>query len=162
MSLKKTAEDLLKVAEAIEQQAADVTTFVCDKCNHTSTLASINAARKTAASDVGENVTVSDISVNDKITCPVPSCEGIMAYTETEASAGFYYDPDQTVEAKGKGKKDTGMPENLEPAGGAKGESKEVQDAENAAGTEKHPNEPGAKPVQASMDYDAIDRYIKG
>jgi len=154
MSLKQAADELLKVAEAIEQKAAEVSTFVCDKCNHTSTLSNINAARKKMASEVGENVTVSDITVNDKIHCPVPSCEGVMAYNETEASAGFYYDPDK-VAAKDP---DASHDESKETPAAEKAESPATQKKEKEEGTEQH-----EQPKQAStIDYDAIDRYVKG
>ena len=148
MSLKQAAEELLKVADEIEQKAAEVTTFVCDKCNHTSTLANINASRKKVASEVGENVTVTDITVNDKITCPAPGCEGVMAYNETEASAGFYYDPDKAVEAKDP---DAPHSEKKETPAEEKDESLKTQEKERAEGAHT-----------ASVDYDAIDRYIKG
>jgi hypothetical protein len=148
MSLKKAAEELLKVADAIEKQAAEVTTFVCDKCNHTASLASINASRKKIASEVGENVIVTDITVNDKITCPAPYCEGVMAYQETEASAGFYYDPDKAVEAK-----DPDAPHD---------EKKETPEQEAAESLETQKKERAEGKHTASVDYDAIDRYMKG
>ena len=147
MSLKQAAEELLKVADEIEQKAAECTQFTCGVCNHTTTLAKINAARKHTASEVGENVTVSDITVNDKVTCP--ACEGVLAYKETEASAGYYYDPDKAVEAK----KDPDAPhsEKTETPEQEAAESLETQKKERAEG--KH---------TASVDYDAIDRYKKG
>jgi hypothetical protein len=145
MSLLKQADELLAIANEIEKQAAEVTSFVCDKCNHTTTLAKINAARKTVASEVGENVTVSEISVSDKVTCP--ACEGVLAYQETEASAGYYYDPDKV--AKHDESKET-------PADEA-AESAEMQKKEKEEGTEQH-----EQPKEASVDYDAIDRYKKG
>ena len=157
MSLKQAAEELLKVADSIEAQAAEVTTFVCDKCNHTSTLAHINDVRKKAASEVGENVTVSDISVNDTIQCPVPECTGVMAYKETEESAGYYYDPDKVANQN--------VPphsEEKETPAEEKAESPETQKKEKEEGTEKH-EQPKEQPKEAaSIDYDAIDRYIKG
>jgi DNA-binding protein len=147
MSLQKQAEELMAIANAIEKQAAEVTEFVCDKCNHTTTLAKINIARQTIASEVGENVTVSDIGVDDKVTCPAPGCEGVLAYQETEASAGYYYDPDKV--AKHDESKEI-------PAEEAK-ETPEMQKKEKEEGTEKH-----EQPKEASVDYDAIDRYKKG
>jgi hypothetical protein len=141
MSLKKTAEDLLKLADQIEQEASEVTKFVCDTCNHTATLATINASRKTAAEGI-EDVTVSDISVNDKISCP--ACEGVMAYSETEESQAYYFDPDK-VEAKAKPHSEKTETPEQEAA-----ESVETQTQERAQG--KH----------ASIDYDALDRYMKG
>lgn len=146
MSLKKTAEDLLKLADQIEQEASEVTKFVCDTCNHTATLATINASRKTAAEGI-EDVTVSDISVNDKISCP--ACEGVMAYSETEESTAYYFDPDAKVEAKAA--PDAPHSEDDETAAQEAAESVETQKKERAQG-EKH----------ASIDYDALDRYMKG
>ena len=145
MSLKKQAEALINVANELEKQAAEVTNFVCSACNHTTTLSKINAARKTAATDVGENCVVSDISVNDKVTCPVPSCEGVLAYQENEASGPYYYDTEK--EAKEPSAKEIAEEEKETPAEQAKEESGEKLHAE---------------PHTASVDYDAIDRYING
>jgi hypothetical protein len=145
MSLKKTAEDLLKIADQIETEASEVTQFVCDKCNHTATLATINASRKTAAEGI-EDVTVSEITVNDKISCP--ACEGVMAYSETDESKAYYFDPDAKVEAKAD--PDAPHSEKTETPEQEKAESLETQERERAKG--KH----------ASIDYDALDRYMKG
>ena len=90
MSLKKTAEDLLRIADEIEKEAAEVTQFVCDKCNHTANLATINGTREEVAKEAGENVTVSEVTINDKISCP--ACDGVMAYKATEESSGYYFD----------------------------------------------------------------------
>ena len=145
MSLKKQADELLKVAAEIEEQAAGVTNFVCDKCNHTTTLSKINAARRTAAEDIGENVVVSDITVNDSVSCPVPSCEGVMAYQETEASAGYYYDPDKVA---------------------AKPSAEEIAEEEKETPEEQAREEKGEKlheePHTASINYDKLDRYMRG
>jgi hypothetical protein len=88
--LKEAAESLLKVADAIEKDAAEVSEFVCDKCNHTATLATINEKRHEAASQSGVEVKVADITVNDKINCP--ACDGAMAFRANEASAPYYID----------------------------------------------------------------------
>jgi len=144
MSLKKQADDLLAVAAEIEKQAAEVTTFVCPSCNHTTTLAKINAARKAVASEIGENVVVSDIAVSDKVACPAPGCEGVLAYQETEASQPYYYDTEK--EAKKHSEK-------TETAEQEAAESLQTQQEERAEG--KHAS---SEPV----DYDAIDRYLKG
>lgn len=98
MSLKQAAEELLKIADDIEKEAEGVTYFVCDKCNHTATLASINQKRKEAAENAKESVTVNDIAVNDTVHCP--ACEGIMAYRATEASEAYYFDPEKKAEEK--------------------------------------------------------------
>jgi len=95
MSMKKAAEELLKIADDIEKEAGDVTAFVCDKCNHTASLSSINEKRRVAAENV-ENVVVADITVNDKIECP--ACDGVMAYSETEESKAYYFEPKEASE----------------------------------------------------------------
>lgn len=141
MSLKKQAEDLLILSSEIEKQAAEVTSFVCDKCKHTTTLAKINTARKQAANEVSENVVVSDITVNDKVTCPAPDCQGVLSYQETEDSKAYYYDPDKVAT------------DDAPQGDDDKSEEKAPQDDE-----EKDPQ--GEK--KASINYDAIDRYIKG
>jgi len=140
--MKEAAEELLKVADAIDKEAAEVTQFVCDKCNHTATLATINARRQEAAKTAGENVTVSDITVNDKIHCP--ACDGVMVYAETEESAGYYFDPDQKAAAKVS-------PEEIKEE---KKETPEEQALEEKG--EKLHKEP-----HASIDYDALERYSK-
>jgi hypothetical protein len=112
MSIKETAEELLKVAEAIEKEAAEATEFVCNKCKHIANLATINSKRKLAAEAAGPNVTVSDIGVNDTIKCP--ACDGVMAYTPTEASEAFYYDEktaEEKEKEKGKKEKEEGAEE---------------------------------------------------
>jgi hypothetical protein len=139
MSMKQAAEDLLKVADAIDKEAADVTQFVCDKCNHTATLAVVNARRKEAADAAGSNIAVSPITVNDKIQCP--ACEGVMAYQETEDSAPYYFDPDKEAVSKKEIDEE-------------KGETPEEQ-AEEEGGKKLH------KEPHASLDYDSLERYAK-
>jgi len=138
MSMKQAAEELLKVADAIDKEAAEVTKFVCNKCNHTATLGSINARRKEAAEASGAKVTVADITVNDKLQCP--ACDGQMTYAETEESAGFYFDPEKTADHK--------EPES--PEDEAK-EPPEEEKEEEEKGLEK----------EASIDYDSLQRYSK-
>jgi len=88
MSLKQAAEELLKIADQIEKDAAEVTEFVCDKCKHTASLASINQKRLEASKEAGDNVAVAEVTVDDKLHCP--ACEGIMSYNATEASEPYY------------------------------------------------------------------------
>ena len=138
MSVKQATEELLKIAEEIEKDAAEVTQFVCAKCNHTATLASINMKRKEAADAAAQNtsgtVTVAEVTVNDKVFCP--ACNGVMAYQETEASAPYYFDP-------------------------------EKQAKEPEAEPEKKPEEPAApgapapapETKEATIDYDSLQRY---
>jgi hypothetical protein len=138
MSLKQAAEELLKLADEIEGDASQVTQFVCDTCNHTATLAAINQKRKEASKEAGENVTVSDITVNDKIHCP--ACEGVMAYSETSESAPYYYDTDKEAAAHS---------EKTETPKDEAAESLETQEEERKKG------------VHASIDYDSLQRYKK-
>ena len=93
MSVKQAAEELLKIADDIEKDAAEVTEFVCDSCNHTAVLATINQKRLGAATDQEENITVAEVTVNDKIKCP--ACDGIMSYHSTEASEAYYFNPEK-------------------------------------------------------------------
>jgi len=106
MSLKQAAEELLKIADDIEKEAEEVTQFVCDKCNHTATLASINKMRKEAAESSEEKVTVSDVTVNDTLQCP--ACEGTMAYASSEASEAYYFDPEKKEAAEEESKEASG------------------------------------------------------
>lgn len=100
--LKEAAEGLLKVADAIEKDAAEVTEFVCGKCNHTATLAIINTKRLEAAEQAEGELRVGDLTVNDKLNCP--ACDGIMAYKATEASAPYYVnDSEKQAEEKKAG-----------------------------------------------------------
>ena len=99
MSLKQAAEELLKIADEMEKDAAEVTRFVCDVCNHTTTLASINEKRAAVAKEAG-NVTADEITVNDQVFCP--ACDGVMAYRATEASSAYYFDPDKKAEEEEK------------------------------------------------------------
>jgi len=95
MSLKQAAEELLKIADEIEKEAEEVTQFVCNACNHTASLASINQKRKEAAGSAGKNIVVGNITVNDSLQCP--ACDGEMAYTANEASEPYYFDPEKAA-----------------------------------------------------------------
>ena len=157
MSLQKAAEELLRVADMIEKEAAEVTSFVCEKCNHTATLATINNRRHSDAKTAGENVTVSDITVNDKITCL--ACQGVMAYKETEASAPFYYNPEKKAddaekcppEKPAKPDEDDEDDDAADVAAAAKAKKDKKDDEDVAA---------KAKTASAPIDYDSLDRYI--
>ena len=96
MSMKQAAEELLKIADDIEQEAQEVTNFVCAECNHTATLATINQSRRTAAEQIDENVRVADITVNDEIACP--ACDGVMSYQASDESEKYYIDTKQADE----------------------------------------------------------------
>jgi len=94
MSLKWASEELLKLADDIEKEAKEVTTFVCDKCNHTASLALIEEKRQAAVKD--KNVTVGSLTIEDKVHCP--ACEGTMAYKATEASEAYYFDAEKKAQ----------------------------------------------------------------
>jgi DNA-directed RNA polymerase subunit RPC12/RpoP len=98
MTLKEASEELLKIADDIEKEANEVTEFVCVGCNHTASLAKINGKRVELAKEAGENVTVSPITVNDKVACP--ACGGTMAYKATEAAEKYYFDPEKAAAEK--------------------------------------------------------------
>ena len=144
MSLKQAAEELLKIADDIENDAAQITQFVCESCNHTATLATINEKRKEASKEAGENVTVSDITVNDKIHCP--ACDGVMAYKESADSAAYYYDADKKAEEEVDAKKHSETTETPE------------EEAAESVKTQKEEREEGK---HASIDYDSLQRYTK-
>jgi hypothetical protein len=151
MSMKQAADELLKIADEIEMEAAEVTQFVCGSCNHTATLATINGKRVDAAKAAGSNVVVSAVSVNDQVHCP--ACDGVMAYRETQASQNYYYDPDKVAVEKHDESKETPTDEAAEtPA---------VQKQEGDKGTEIHtPAQGGSQnTVEASIDYDSLRRY---
>jgi hypothetical protein len=95
LNMKTAAERLLKLADALEKEAHDKTFFVCDQCNHTAALSIINQRRKEASEQL-KQVRVASITVNDKVSCPVPGCKGVMSYVATEASERYYMDEDQT------------------------------------------------------------------
>jgi cephalosporin hydroxylase len=137
MTLKEAAVELLKVADQIDKEASEVTKFVCEACNHTSTLANINAKRAEVAKTAGENVTVADVTVNDKIHCP--ACDGVMAYSQTADSEKFYFDPEKKVAEE-------------------KVEEKVEEKKEEPKKEEKEEVEASKK---ASIDYDSLQRYSK-
>jgi len=98
MSLKQAAEELLKIADDMENEADKVTKFVCADCNHTATLETINQRRKEAAEKSGKSVSVSKITVNDRVTCA--ACGGTMEYYPTEESQAYYFEPKQAKSKK--------------------------------------------------------------
>jgi len=89
--MSKTASELLKIADAIEKEASEKTYFVCDECNHTANLASINRIRSKVASESGIEK-VSSVTINDNILCPVIDCGGSMHYAATDESDKYYVD----------------------------------------------------------------------
>jgi outer membrane biosynthesis protein TonB len=165
--MKKTADELLKIADDIDKDAAEVTTFVCDKCNHTATLAGINAKRqaaaKAASEATGETVVPADITVNDKIHCP--ACAGLMAYKATEASEAYYFDPDKKADdkpgetpAEEKAEKEKDEKEAKKNPDAPHSEKTETPEAEKGESLETQKKEQ-EKGVHASVDYDSLKRY---
>lgn len=86
-NMKLAAEKLFKIADTLEKEAADNTYFVCDGCNHTSSLADINAKRR-LASETYKVKRVANVTVNDKVLCP--ACGDKMAYVPTDMSEKYY------------------------------------------------------------------------
>jgi len=165
--MKKAADELLKIADQIDKEAAEVTQFVCNKCNHTAALATINSKRQAAAKEAGENVTVSDITVNDSIKCP--ACDGVMAYKATEASEAYYFDPDKKAksdaeeeeadaEAKAKPKDEEEAADAEAAAHSEKTETPEEEKAETLE-TQKKERGEGKHEASAPIDYDSLQRY---
>jgi flagellar biosynthesis GTPase FlhF len=157
MSFQKTADELLALADKIDKDAAEVTKFVCDQCNHTATLAKINAARTASAKTAGENVVVSGVEVDDKIACP--ACDGVMSYQASAESDGYYYD--DAVAAKEEEK-----PEEEEKDAAKKPSKEEIEEEKKETPEEQIKEEKGEKlheePHTASIDYDKLDYYLKG
>ncbi|MBD3262626.1 MAG: hypothetical protein GF334_13315 [Candidatus Altiarchaeales archaeon] len=85
--IKTAAEKLLKIADAIEKEAFDCTYFVCQDCNHTANLTSIDTRRKEAAHARGIKH-VASLTVDDVIACP--ACSGDMNYVSNEESDRFW------------------------------------------------------------------------
>lgn len=86
-NLKEAAENLLNVANALEKEAFDRTFFVCNKCNHTASLTSINAKRNKVAKEMGVK-NVNTMTVNERVSCP--ACDGVLEYVPTDESSKYY------------------------------------------------------------------------
>ena len=87
MDLQETAKKLLKMADQIEKDASDKTVFICSHCNHTASLTEINQRRTKLA---GDQFSVKPVTINDKVYCGAPGCDGKMAYVATDSSDKFY------------------------------------------------------------------------
>lgn len=85
--LKQAAARILEISSKLEKRASEQTFFVCDSCNHTASLASINKMRKQAADAYGIK-DVEDVTVNDSLECK--ACGGEMSYVPTEESRKYY------------------------------------------------------------------------
>lgn len=95
-SLKWASEELLKLADDIEREAAEVTQFVCDKCNHTASLSAINNKREAAAKEADKEIVVTALTFEDQVHCP--ACEGVMSYKANEASKPYYFDTEKKAQ----------------------------------------------------------------
>lgn len=96
-NVKEAAEKILKLAEEIEKEAQEKSYFVCDACNHTANLSSINNRRKEAASEYGIDK-IEPVTIEDELSCAVPGCEGTMKYVATEESERFYVESNEDDE----------------------------------------------------------------
>lgn len=155
MGFKQAAEELLKIADDLERDAAGVTQFVCDSCNHTASLAKINGMRRQAADESaaseGNAIIVADVGVNDKIQCP--ACDGVMAYRATEASAPYYFDD----KAAAKHKEPDGD-EGPNPTKPSDNDGDETPGAQPQ--TPVQTPAPVAGPTASKkLDYDSLRRY---
>jgi len=92
-NMKLAAERLLKIANDLEKEAADNTFFVCDGCNHTSSLLDINTKRKISGKK-NNVVRVANVTVNDAVTCV--ACGGKMSYVPTDSSEKYYVEAEDT------------------------------------------------------------------
>jgi hypothetical protein len=122
MDLKATAKKLIKMAEQIEQDASDKSIFICSECNHTASLTEINQRRTKLAAQEDPDMEVNAVTINDKVSCPVPECVGTMKYFATDASEQFY------VEDKEAGKDDSMFDESIDPVGEKKDERAEPEE----------------------------------
>jgi hypothetical protein len=150
LDMSKIASEMLRVADAIEKEAAEKTYFVCDRCNHTANIASIDKVRSKVASESGIK-TVSPVSVNDTVACPVIECGGTMHYAATDESDKYYID----VEAGMEGEEPEGEePESEEP------ESEEPE-GEEPEGEEPEGEEPEGEEPEDSK-FSPVDEREEG
>lgn len=165
-NMKLAAEKLFKIADALEKEAADNTYFVCDGCNHTSSLADINAKRVTAG--MALNVKrIASVSVNDKVLCP--ACGDKMAYVPTDMSEKYYVEAESedvgadifepVDERDNEGAPEADVPEGDEPP--AVDEAAPVEDEAEPAVDEPETDESAPKDTEDDMsetsdipDYD--------
>ena len=84
---RAAAEKLFEIADAIEKQASEKTFFVCEGCNHTASLETINSSRAKFAFE-NQIESVASITVEDTIACR--ACGGDMKYAATEESEKFF------------------------------------------------------------------------
>lgn len=89
------AQQLQKIAEDLEREAAEQTVFACLSCGHSTNLQEMNASiRKSAASFSTEklasfNIESALVTVNDQVRCP--ACKtGTMSYLASAESERFY------------------------------------------------------------------------
>jgi hypothetical protein len=97
-NMKLAAERLFKIADDLEKEAAENTFFVCEGCNHTSSLADINIRRKTAG-EQHKVKRIANVSVNDSVSCP--ACGDKMSYVPTEMSEKYYVEAEDDQEDTG-------------------------------------------------------------
>jgi hypothetical protein len=156
MDFKKTAQDLIKLAEKLEKEASDNSYFICSSCNHTATLTQINDRRAKYAAQDTTVVLNNKVTVNDTIACGVPGCDGKMAYVASDESEKYYVDdkvaeetpgildidetlsdPDEKKEEKPKAKKTLPFEDNPD-----------VGDSGEGAPIEAPAQEPPANPIE--------------
>lgn len=111
--LKQAAARILEISSKLEKRASEQTFFVCDSCNHTASLASINRMRKEAADSQGIK-DVGEVTVNDSLECK--ACGGDMSYVPTEESRRFYVEAadEEDLPPVGEEEPEEGKPEEEE------------------------------------------------
>lgn len=163
-NMKLAAEKLFKIADALEKEASENTFFVCDNCNHTASLADINAKRKTAGTKHSVKK-IASVTVNDEVSCV--ACGGKMAYVPTGDSTKYYVEAENTedtgadifepVDEQGKDKTDEATPSDETALETVPGEipTDETPTDEATPSNETTPDE-GKAPEDSSgiMDYD--------
>ena len=152
---KEAAEKLFKIADIIEKQAAQKTFFVCDGCNHTASLESINSVRAKFASE-NQVESVASVCVDDVIACT--ACGGDMSYSATEESAKFFIEassskksgdgPEDEFGVKEEDETDTKEHENAETP--AEEDAEHAMAPEESLPVEDQPVED--KPVEEKKD----------
>ena len=158
-NLKEAADRLIRIADAIDREASDCTYFVCDECNHTANLTTINSRRKEAALRIARE-DVADITINDIIGCAVPGCAGSMKYATTENSAKYYVDAaEEEVEAAEgeKGEVDFKLTEEAPDA--LPEEVEEEPKEEEAPKEEKEPEEDMPEKDKAEEIFEPINDF---
>ena len=142
---RKTAADkLLQIADVLEKHAHENAFFVCDMCNHTASLSTINVRRKQAAEKLDMEIG-SPVGIDDKTGCAVAGCDGTMKYVETDESSRYF------VNAADDDEEDTGEEDDIK----AEDIFAPVNDQEKKK--EDKGNDPGDVDGEINLDFGGED-----